>query len=208
MRVPEPARRPSVSPSLFARNSSISRMLFPAWRDATRKFGATCVWMRRWRGGSPRSSLPGRYPPGCRCWSSSTCAPTGRHAACPGPGGRTASAPIGCAARCWRMFGTWPCVLASSWWNGTLPGPVKPARTAAQAGGASGSPPGSQGSSPSSANTAATATRRPGTAAQSKSSPRRKRPARSKAPSAPGRRTSTAGSSGSTSQYSRHPYRA
>lgn len=47
MRVPEPARRPSVSPSLFTRNSSISRMLSPVWRDATRRFGAACAWMRR-----------------------------------------------------------------------------------------------------------------------------------------------------------------
>ena len=38
-----------------------------------------------------------------RSWCSSTCGRTGPSAACPGVGGRSASAPAGCAARCWRM---------------------------------------------------------------------------------------------------------
>ncbi len=62
---------------------------------------------------------------------SSTCAPSARTATCPGVGARTASARTGCVARCWRMCGNSPCVTGSWSSNGTRPGPVKPARTAA-----------------------------------------------------------------------------
>ena len=64
--------------------------------------------MRRWRGRSPRPSSPGRSPPGCRCWSSSTCAHTARNGACRGADAQAASAHTGCATKCWPMCATSP----------------------------------------------------------------------------------------------------
>ena len=105
--------------------------------------GTSRGWMRRWRGRSPRPSSPGRSPPGCRCWSSSTCAHTARNGACRGADAQATSARTGCEARSWPMCATSPPAKGSGSSTGTLPGPVRPARTAATW--ARGSRPGGRG---------------------------------------------------------------
>ena len=98
---PDGAPGPRVPRALRAMRGRGRRLVRPgrgvcgtAWRPGCppRTASRPSRSRRRWRGRSPRPSSPGRSPPGCACWSSSTCAHTARNGACRGAEAQAASA--------------------------------------------------------------------------------------------------------------------